>query len=206
MSTKVNLKKKNKIIIIDFGSQVTKLIARRVRELQVYCEIINLKELQKLKNYNNVKGIILSGGPSTVTKKSYPKIPKKIFEKNIPVLGICYGLQLIAKVFGGKIKKSQKKREFGEAILFEKSNSVLLKNFFTNKKTSVWMSHQDAVFKIPKDFENLAYTTNSKYTAIQNKNKNIYGIQFHPEVTHTKKGFQIIKNFVQDICKIKKIG
>ena len=102
--------KKNKILIIDFGSQVTKLIARRIRELEVYCEVINLKELKKIKNFNGVKGIILSGGPSTVTQKIYPKISKNIFNKNIPILGICYGLQLIAKSFGGKIKKSQKKR------------------------------------------------------------------------------------------------
>ena len=197
-------KKKNKIIIIDFGSQVTKLIARRVRELKVYCEVINLKELVKIKNFDEIKGIILSGGPSTVTKKIYPKIPKNIFEKNIPILGICYGLQLIAKVFGGRIKKSQKKREFGEAVLTEKFKSILFKNFFKNKKASVWMSHQDAVFKIPKNFINLASTDSSKYTAIQNISKNIYGIQFHPEVTHTKNGFKIIKNFILDICKIKK--
>ena len=197
-------KTKNKIIIIDFGSQVTKLIARRVRDLRVYCEIINLNELQKIKSFKNIKGIILSGGPSTVTQKIYPKIPKNIFEKSIPVLGICYGLQLIAKVFGGKIKKSQKKREFGEAILLEKSKSILFKNFFINKKAKVWMSHQDAIYKIPKNFKNIASTDNSKFTAIQNKNKRIYGIQFHPEVTHTEKGFKIIKNFVLDICKIKK--
>ena len=195
---------KKKIIIIDFGSQVTKLIARRIRDLRVYCEIINLKELRKIQNFNNIKGIILSGGPSTVTKKFYPKIPKNIFKKDIPILGICYGLQLIAKVFGGKIKKSSKKREFGEAILLEKSKSILLKNFFNNKKASVWMSHQDAVYKIPKNFKNLASTDSSKYTAIQNIDKKIYGIQFHPEVTHTKKGFKILKNFVLDICKIKK--
>ena len=109
MLSKSYPKKKNKILIIDFGSQVTKLIARRVRELKVYSEIINLKELEKIKNFDAVKGIILSGGPSTVTRKIYPRISKNIFEKNIPILGICYGLQLIAKVFGGKIKKSQKK-------------------------------------------------------------------------------------------------
>ena len=195
---------KKKIIIIDFGSQVTKLIARRIRDLRVYCEIINLKELEKINNFDNIKGIILSGGPSTVTKKFYPKIPKNIFKKKIPILGICYGLQLIAKVFGGKIKNFSKKREFGEAILLEKSKSVLLKNFFKDKKASVWMSHQDAVYKIPKNFKNIASTDNSKYTAIQDINKKIYGIQFHPEVTHTKKGFKIIKNFVLDICKIKK--
>ena len=110
MFSKTNLKKKDKILIIDFGSQVTKLIARRIRELKVYCEIMNLKEFSKVKNFVEIKGIILSGGPSTVTKKTYPKISKKIFEKNIQVLGICYGLQLISKVFGGQIKKSEKKR------------------------------------------------------------------------------------------------
>ena len=206
MSTENFLNQKDKIVIIDFGSQVTKLIARRIRELKVYCEIVNLKNFKKIKNFYNIKGIILSGGPSTVTQKVYPSISRSIFKKNIPILGICYGLQLIAKVFGGKIKKSQKKREFGEAILLEKSKSPLFKNFFNNKKTTVWMSHQDAVFKIPKGFENLASTNNSKYTAIQNKKKNIYGIQFHPEVTHTKNGFKVIKNFVLNICKIKKIG
>ena len=104
--------KKQKIIIVDFGSQVTKLIARRIRDLNVYCEVINLNEFEKITKFDRIKGIILSGGPSTVTKKAYPKISKKIFEKNIPILGICYGLQLIAKVFGGKIKSLQKKREF----------------------------------------------------------------------------------------------
>ena len=178
MSTENILKQKKKIIIIDFGSQVTKLIARRIRELKIYCEITNLKDFKKIKNFNDIKGIILSGGPSTVTQKTHPSISKSIFEKNIPILGICYGLQLIAKVFGGKIKKSQKKREFGEAILFEKSKSILFKNFFTNKKTSVWMSHQDAVIKIPKSFENLASTDSSKYTAIQNKKKKFMAYNF----------------------------
>ena len=117
MLPKAFLKKKQKIIIVDFGSQVTKLIARRIRDLNVYCEIINLKDLEKIKNFEEIKGIILSGGPSTVTKKKYPKIPKFLFEKDIPILGICYGLQLIAKFFGGQIKKSKKKREFGRALL-----------------------------------------------------------------------------------------
>ncbi len=204
MLPKAFLKKKQKIIIVDFGSQVTKLIARRIRDLNVYCEIINLKDLEKIKNFEEIKGIILSGGPSTVTKKKYPKIPKFLFEKDIPILGICYGLQLIAKSFGGQIKKLKKKREFGEATLIEKSKSILLKNFFSNKKSSVWMSHQDAVFKIPKGFTNIASTDNSKYTVIQNERKKIFGLQFHPEVTHTKKGIKIIKNFVLGICKLKK--
>ena len=135
MFSKVSSKEKKKIVIIDFGSQVTKLIARRIRELQVYCEIINLNDFKKIKNFEGIKGIILSGGPSTVTKKAYPKISKEIFQLNIPILGICYGLQLIAKVCGGKIKKSKKKREFGESILLEKSKSVLFKNFYTKKKS-----------------------------------------------------------------------
>ena len=110
---------KDKIIIVDFGSQVTKLIARRVRELGVYSEILTPLQIRKLENYNFIKGIILSGGPSTVTKK-FQTIPKLIFEKKIPILGICYGLQLIAKLYGGKIKSSKKKREFGRAFIFKK--------------------------------------------------------------------------------------
>ncbi len=204
MLSKDYSKRKNKIIIIDFGSQVTKLIARRIRDLKIYSQIINLKEFSKIENFDNIKGIILSGGPSTVTQKTYPQIPRNIFFKGIPILGICYGLQLITKVFGGKIKKSQKKREFGEANLIEKSESILFKNFFKNKKTKVWMSHQDAVYKIPKGFKNIASTDNSKYTAIENENKKIYGIQFHPEVTHTYQGVKVLKNFALNICKIKK--
>ena len=113
-------KDKEIIVIIDFGSQVTKLIARRIRDLGVYAEIYTPKEFKKLKEFNNIKGLIFSGGPSTVTKKNYQNIPKKIFERKIPVLGICYGLQLIAKIFGGKIKPTKKRKEFGRAILFKK--------------------------------------------------------------------------------------
>ena len=125
--------RKEKIVIIDFGSQVTKLIARRIRELGVYSEILTIKDLKQIKDYKQIKGIILSGGPSTVTKKKYPDISREIFLKKIPVLGICYGLQLIAKIFGGTIKSSKKKREFGRATLFKRKNSLLIKNFFTKK-------------------------------------------------------------------------
>ena len=109
-----------KIIIIDFGSQVTKLIARRIRELGVYSEVITPKNLYKINTYHNIKGIILSGGPSSVTSQNFQSVSKEIFKKNIPILGICYGLQLIAKIFGGKIKSAKKKREFGRAFLFKK--------------------------------------------------------------------------------------
>ncbi len=198
----LNLNKK-KILIIDFGSQVTKLIARRVRDLGVYAEIITPKELKNLLDYENIKGIILSGGPSTVTKQKYLAVPKEIFSKKIPILGICYGLQLIAKLFGGKIRSLKKKREFGRANIFKKRSSKLVKNFFKKNKT-VWMSHEDAVVKLPKKFKAIAYTKNSRLTIIENSSENIFGVQFHPEVTHTINGIQIFKNFLFSICKIKK--
>ena len=194
---------KDKIIIIDFGSQLTKLIARRVRDLGVYSEIIQPKDLFKQKISENTKGIILSGGPSTVTKKNFQTIPKQILKKKIPILGICYGLQLIAKLFGGKINPSKKKREFGRAILFSKKSSLLTNNFLRTKK-NVWMSHEDAVVKLPKNFHIIASTKESKLTIIENIKEKIYGVQFHPEVTHTDNGNQIFKNFLFKICKIKK--
>ena len=194
---------KDKVLIIDFGSQVTKLIARRIRELGVYSEIITPKDLIKLKKFSNIKGLILSGGPSTVTASTFQSVPKDIFEKKIPILGICYGLQLIAKIFGGKIKSSKKKREFGRAILYKKNTSLLTKKFLNNK-TSVWMSHEDVVVKLPKKFKLVASTKESKLTIIENTKNKIYGVQFHPEVTHTDKGKQLFKNFLFLICKIKK--
>ena len=201
MNTNLN---KDKIVILDFGSQVTKLIARRIREYSVLSEILTLKDLKKKNTLLNVKGIVLSGGPSTVTKNSFPKIPKEIFNLKIPILGICYGLQLIAKQFKGRVKSNIKKREFGRAILIEKKNSILTKNFFNKKKTDVWMSHQDSVNKLPQGFTKIASTSQSTMTIIENKKKRIYGIQFHPEVTHTNNGAIIFKNFIFDICKVKK--
>ncbi len=194
---------KEKVIIIDFGSQVTKLIARRVRDQGVFSEIIRPKDIKKIKDYKNIKGIILSGGPSTVTKSKFQNIPKEIFKKGIPILGICYGLQLIAKLFKGKIQSSKKKREFGRAYLIKKKSSLLTKNFF-NSSNSVWMSHEDVVIKIPKGFVTIASTKESKLTIIENTKEKIYGVQFHPEVTHTYNGNKIFKNFLFLICKIKK--
>ena len=196
-------KEKQKILVIDFGSQVTKLIGRNIRELGVYSEIITPKEFKKIEEFHLIKGIILSGGPSSVTSKHYQTISKKIFEKNIPILGICYGLQLIAKLFGGKIKPSIGTREFGRAYLTKKNYSKLTKNFF-KKKTIVWMSHEDAVIKLPKSFKIIASTKSSRLTIIENTQKKIYGVQFHPEVTHTENGKQLFKNFIFLICKIKK--
>ena len=196
-------KEREKILIIDFGSQVTKLIGRNIRELGVYSEIVTIKNFQKFKEFHLIKGIIFSGGPSSVTSKNFQTVSKKIFEKKIPILGICYGLQLIAKLFGGKIKPSRGTREFGRAYLTKKNYSQLTKNFF-KRKTIVWMSHEDAVVKLPKSFKVIASTKNSKLTIIENTQKKIYGVQFHPEVTHTDNGKQIFKNFIFSICKIKK--
>ena len=168
---------KEKILIIDFGSQVTKLIARRVRELGVYSEIITPNEFTKLKKFDVIKGLIFSGGPSTVTASKFQSVPKEIFEKKIPILGICYGLQLIAKLFGGRIKPSKKRREFGRAFLFKKNNSLLTKNYFIKKRV-VWMSHEDAVIKMPKNFKVIAYTKDSKLTIIENKKKKFMEFNF----------------------------
>ena len=197
------LNEKEKILIIDFGSQVTKLIARRIRDLGVYSEVITPFEIKKFKSFNLVKGVILSGGPSSVTSSRFQSIPKSIFSKKIPILGICYGLQLISKLNGGKIKSSKKRREFGRAYIFKKKKSILTKNFF-KKKTSVWMSHEDTVVKLPKNFTAIGYTKDSKLTIIENSKQKVYGVQFHPEVTHTDNGKQIFKNFLFSICRIKK--
>ena len=182
---------RERIVIIDFGSQVTKLIARRIRDFGVFSEILTIDDLYKIKDYRGIKGIILSGGPSTVTKKKYLSIPKKIFLKKIPILGICYGLQLISKIFGGSIKSLKKKREFGRAILYKKKDSLLIKNFFNKKKQFVWMSHQDAVTKLPKGFKVIASTKNSKLTFIENKKENrSCGSLLLSEPEHSKADFQ----------------
>ncbi len=194
---------KEKIIIIDFGSQVTKLIARRIRDLGVYSEIITPISTNKIKDFSKIKGFILSGGPSTVTKKNFQSIPNSLFSKKIPILGICYGLQLIAKLYGGKIKASRKRREFGRAHIFQSKQSILTKNFYRSKR-AVWMSHEDAVIKLPKNFKAVAYTKSSKLTIIENNRDKIYGVQFHPEVSHTDNGKQIFRNFLFSICKIKR--
>ena len=192
-----------KIIIIDFGSQFTQLIARRVRELGVYSEILSHKKKINF-NDNNVSGIILSGGPLNVYQTSKVKFDKKILNQKIPILGICFGHQIISKELGGKVKKS-KHREFGLVKIKKKRDSTLTINFFNKKGTNnVWMSHSDQVTKLPKNFQMVASSDNAKYCIIQNKIKNFYGIQFHPEVTHTKNGTILLKNFLFSICKSKK--
>ena len=192
-----------KITIIDYGSQFTQLIARKIRELGVYSEIINFNQIKNLKKNHLNKGIILSGGPLTITNKNSSSLNSYIIKLNIPILGICYGHQILAKKFGGKVKIS-KKREFGHAIVKSKSKSTITKNFFKKKNNTVWMSHQDIVSKLPTGFKKVASSNNSKYAIIANEKRKYYGIQFHPEVSHTQNGKILIKNFLFSICKIKK--
>ena len=192
-----------KILIVDFGSQFTQLIARRIRELGVYSEIISHKKKIKFKE-SDISGLILSGGPLSVYQKKKVNFDKKIFKQKIPILGICFGHQIISKEFGGKVRES-KYREFGLVKIKKIADSELTNNFFTKKGNSnVWMSHSDQVVKLPKNFKIVGSSENSKLSIIENKKKNLYGIQFHPEVTHTQNGNKLIKNFVFSICKSKK--
>jgi len=202
MSLEENL---NKILIIDFGSQFTQLIARRIRELGVYSKIISHKKVNDLISIKkDTLGIILSGGPLNVYEIKKIKFNKEILNLGIPILGICFGHQIISKQLGGKVKKSNS-REFGLATVKKLSDSILTKNFFNTKGlNNVWMSHSDEVSKLPKDFKVIASSNNSKLAAIENSKKKIFGIQFHPEVTHTKNGKKLLKNFVFSICKFKR--
>jgi len=195
----------SKIIIIDFGSQFTQLIARRIRELGVFSEIISHNKASTKKiTKKNIGGIILSGGPLNVYERNKFYFDKKILQLNIPILGICFGHQILAKELGGKVKKSNH-REFGLAEVRKISNSLLTKNFFDKvNKNDVWMSHADQVTKMPKNFKIIASSRNSKLSMIENRSKKFYGVQFHPEVTHTKKGKVLLRNFLFLICKMKK--
>ena len=195
----------SKILIIDFGSQFTQLIARRIREFGVFSEIISHKKIKTSQvNKENISGIILSGGPLNVYENDKFKFDKNIFKLGIPVLGICFGHQILSKELGGRVKQS-KHREFGLATINKVRNSKLTKNFFNKNSTNdVWMSHADQVSKMPKNFKVIGSSKNSKLTIIENVKDNFYGVQFHPEVTHTNKGKILLHNFVFLICKIRK--
>jgi len=185
------------ILILDFGSQYTQLIARRIRELGVYSEIQPFnKEIPHIKN-TNISGIILSGGPSSVYSDNAPLISKSILELDIPVLGICYGLQLIIDLSGGKVSPAPE-REFGEAKLSILENSDLLKDMSDN--STVWMSHGDKVTHLNSDYKTIARTDNSPFAVVQHNSKPIFGLQFHPEVNHTAEGKTLLQNFCFNIC------
>ena len=191
------------ILIIDYGSQYTQLIARRIREQFVYCEIHPFNNITKiLIDKLNPCGIILSGGPNSVLNKNSPKLPLIIQDLNKPILGICYGLQLISIINKGKIKKSTL-REYGFGKIKIIRESKIIPKEWLNRNIDVWMSHGDHVWKTPKGFDIIAKSNNNIISIIENRRKNIYGLQFHPEVHHTYLGHKIIKNFIFDICKAK---
>jgi len=191
---------KEKIIVIDFGGQYSQLIARRVREAAIFSEILPYSASIKQIIYKRPKAIIFSGGPSSVYEKDAPKITNEIYKLNVPILGICYGAQLIAQSFNGYVTKSDT-REYGRIKI--NINSDFSSKLFENlpKSFNVWMSHTDYVSKLPDGFEATSFTNNCPFSSFENKEKNIYGVQFHPEVYHTEYGFEIIKNFLFKIAK-----
>ena len=196
-------KESNLILIIDFGSQYTQLIARRVRESGVYSLVKSNQITEKeFKNLSPI-GIILSGGPNSVNSKTKYKLSNFIFNSGVPILGICYGMQLIADFFGGKVMPSAKK-EFGNATFRITSKTTLFKNIKNKNEFNVWMSHSDKVITNPSGFKTIGCSKNTKNAAIYNAKKNIYCLQFHPEVTHTKNGKIIISNFLYEVCGCKK--
>lgn len=191
------IRHKDMILVLDFGSQYTQLIARRIREAKVYSQIVPYNTpIEKIQEMTP-KGIILSGGPRSVYDKNAPMPDKKIFELGVPVLGICYGMQAISTIFGGKVKQS-KDREFGRAELFVDNNRDLLSGIPAN--VTCWMSHSDEITALPKGFIRIAHTLNASIAAMANLQKKIYAVQFHPEVVHTHRGEQMLKNFAYAIC------
>ena len=190
----------DKIVVLDFGSQYSHLICRRLREINVYCEILPYNiQLSGLES--NTKGIILSGGPASIYSEKSPKPDSKIFDAGIPILGICYGHQLIVDHFGGKIKRTDR-REYGRADLIIDNKQDLFSNI-DNEMIKCWMSHGDAAEVLPEEFKILAHTPSSPSAAVGNNQKGFYGLQFHPEVVHTEKGMEILKNFSQIISKAR---
>ncbi len=188
---------KHKILILDFGSQYAQLIARRIREIGVYCELMRPDISEETIKKFNPNGIILSGGPETVIEHHTPRAPKIIFELGVPVLGICYGMQTMAAQLGGAVEASSK-REFGLAKSEIDSKNALFQDIFDS--IDVWMSHGDHVIKIPAGFTVIAKTNNAPISAMCDETRQFYAVQFHPEVTHTKHGTQILHNFVKNIC------
>tara|TARA_R110002096_G_scaffold173795_1_gene349307 strand:+ start:27 stop:1616 length:1590 start_codon:yes stop_codon:yes gene_type:complete len=195
-----------RILILDYGSQYTQLIARRVREIGVYCEIFSWDTPEAEKFAATAQGIILSGGPESTTLEDTPYVPDYVLAANVPVLGICYGMQALAKKLGGTVSESSQ-REFGFAQVVIKQAGILFSNLCDGENKNneqlldVWMSHGDKVTALPEGFVTLASTDNAEYAAIANEDKNIYGLQFHPEVTHTKSGEQILRSFLKNICQ-----
>jgi len=200
----------HRILILDFGSQYTQLIARRVREIGVYCELWAWDVTEEQIKEFNPTGIILAGGPESVTEHNSPRAPEYVFNANVPVLGICYGMQTMAEQLGGSVQSSEHK-EFGYAAVEVIAKSGLFQAIEDNVSTNgnalldVWMSHGDKVSAIPEGFTTIAQTPSCQFAAMANEQKKFYGVQFHPEVTHTKQGLRILEHFVVDICQCEKL-
>lgn len=185
------------IIVLDFGGQYNQLIARRVRDLKVYCEVLSYETpIEKIKE-KNPKGIIFTGGPNSVYLEDSPTIGREIFELGIPVLGICYGSQLMAHLLGGRVCPAPA-REYGKTNTFFDTSSLMFKGIGENSIT--WMSHTDYIESTPEGFVSSAHTDNCPVAAMENADKKLYAVQFHPEVMHTEKGIEILNNFLYEIC------
>lgn len=199
-----------RILILDFGSQYTQLVARRVREIGVYCELWSWDVDEADIREFNPNGIILSGGPESVTEENSPRAPQYVFDCGVPVLGVCYGMQTMAEQLGGKVSGSTE-REFGYAQVKVVQESKLfegLRDSVTDDNYAlldVWMSHGDKVVEIPMGFTQVAQTDTCPYAAMANEEKKYYGVQFHPEVTHTKQGLQMLENFVFGACGCERL-
>ena len=191
-----------KILILDFGSQYTQLIARRIREAQVYCEIhpfnMGLKGIRAFAP----RGIILSGGPASIYDKDAPVADREVLHLGVPVLGICYGMQYIAHVLGGEVEKADQ-REYGSALIKVVDSSDLFSGFDRSKEEMAWMSHADRIRRMPEGFSALAGSKNSPVAAMADASRRIFGVQFHPEVAHTPRGTRILKNFLFKVCGCK---
>jgi len=187
------------VIVLDFGGQYNQLIARRVREARVFCEVLPYNVSLNVIKEKNPKGIIFTGGPASVLEENAPVCDKEIFNLGIPILGICYGMQLMAAILGGSVAKSEE-REYGQVNLYLNSeeNSKLFKGI--SQQTTCWMSHTYYVNNLPEGFRNVAKTENCPVAAMEYPEKKLYGLQFHPEVTHTLEGKKILENFLYEVC------
>lgn len=194
------MKHQEMIVIVDFGGQYAQLIARRVRECGVYCEILPYTKTAEEILKSAPKGIILSGGPSSVNQENAPKIDEKIFHSGIPVFGICYGMQLMAQTLGGKVKKPEK-REYGHTDFYRDGSCPLFEG--VSKKTAVWMSHGDSVSEMPAGFGLSGHTDLTPTAAMSDEARRLYGVQFHPEVVHTPEGMKMLEQFLFHICECK---
>ena len=185
------------VLVVDFGGQYNQLIARRVRDCHVYCEVVPYNKALEAVKEKQPKGIIFTGGPNSVYAVVAPQIDPAIFEQGIPVLGLCYGMQIMAHTLGGKVEAAEK-REFGKTVTQFDTNAPVFKNL--PQESVTWMSHVDYVAEMPNGFTNIAHTGDCPIAAMMNTEKNLYAMQYHPEVNHSEKGVDMLKNFLSEVC------